>query len=99
MGFYSRDNGIYNFSQLGRYNFEKLAFFDNTYYRNSLRKTSSRSLGYLATADPWEQVHFWPCVRSLNLNEIAVNLTDRLFQMDDVATSTWPGIFKDITLI
>lgn len=75
---------IYNFSQLGRYNFEKLAFFGITYYRNSLRKSSSRSLGYLATADPWEQVQFWPYVRSLNLTEIAVSLTEGIFQMDEM---------------
>lgn len=66
---------IYNLSQLRRHNLEKLAFFDTTYGRNSLRKKSHKSLGYLVTIDPRVQV------RSLNLTWITVSLTRVILQI------------------
>lgn len=64
---------MYNFHQLGRCNFQKLAFFDIICCRNSLRNRSHRNLGYLATTDPWEQVHFWPRVgRNVSLGLLQV---------------------------
>lgn len=59
------------------------------------RKEPPRSFGYLATSEPWGQVHSWPPARSLSLQEFH----GWNFSNEKLSSNKWPGIIKIIELV